>query len=83
MASLDTGVSWYQLSVSEVIDKLKASSSDGLSDAEAKRRLDQYGLNELVERGGRSRWEIIKEQLTGVLTIILVLAAIISLFLNE
>ena len=42
---------WYQLETSEVLEKLQTDSQDGLSDEEARLRLEQYGPNELVEKG--------------------------------
>ena len=41
----------YQQSPQQVIETLKSDPKSGLSQAEAKTRLAQYGLNELIERG--------------------------------
>ncbi len=74
---------WYQQTVSQTLEKLGSEAKTGLSDAEVLNRQQKYGLNELVERGGRTRWQILVEQLSGILTLILVGAALISLFLGE
>jgi Ca2+-transporting ATPase len=76
-------VNWYQQKVREVIHQLESDAQEGLSDAEAKRRLEKFGPNELVERGGRTRWQILLDQLTGFLTLILFGAALISVFLGD
>jgi Ca2+-transporting ATPase len=50
----------------------------GLTPAEAQRRLAEEGLNELVERGVKSPWLILWEQLTGLMVVILIVAAVVS-----
>src|SRR5210317_521723 len=74
---------WHQQSVAGAIEQLGTDVSQGLSGAEVGRRTEQYGPNELVERGGRSPWAILWEQLSGVMTVILIIAAVISFFLDE
>ncbi len=74
---------WYQLSVAEVIKQLNTEPTQGLTSAEAQRRMEQYGPNELVERGGRTKWQILAEQFTNVLTVILIVAALVSIFLGD
>jgi Ca2+-transporting ATPase len=74
---------WYQFSVLEAIDQLGSSKAQGLQTGEAQRRLEQYGPNELTERGGRSPWQILWEQVIGILTLILIAAAVISIFLGD
>jgi len=74
---------WYRLSVKEVERKLDTALVSGLTDTEARRRLERYGPNEIAERAGRTRLQIFVEQLTGVLTLVLVAAVIISVFLGD
>ena len=74
---------WYQLSAADALKQLGSDSATGLSSAEAQTRLATVGPNELVERGGRTRREIIVEQLSGVLTILLFVAALVSAVLGD
>ena len=74
---------WYRLSAADALKQLGTDSATGLSSAEAQARLAKAGPNELVERGGRTRREIIVEQLTGVLTILLFIAALVSAVLGD
>ena len=74
---------WYKLSAADVLKQLGSDTVLGLSSAEAQARLAKTGPNELVERGGRTRREIIVEQLTGVLTILLFIAALVSAVLGD
>ncbi len=74
---------WYQKSVKEVLKELGTDPAQGLSSREAAERLKRNGPNELVERGIKSPWAILWEQLTGIMVVILFIAAIISIFLHE
>lgn len=82
--SLNTPVAdrFYQAPAADVLQQVRSTPS-GLSSAEAQRRLSEFGPNELVERGGRSRWQILAAQFTNVLTLILIAAAILSFFLGD
>jgi Ca2+-transporting ATPase len=74
---------WYQQTAAQVLERLATDAGQGLSAGEAHRRFERHGPNELVERGGRTRWQILAEQLTGILTLILFAAAFISIFLGD
>jgi P-type Ca2+ transporter type 2C len=74
---------WYKLSKEEVAEKLGTKPDGGLDDENAARRLDEYGPNELVEKGAKSPWLILWEQLTGTMVVILIIAAVISYFLGD
>lgn len=74
---------WYKKSTQEVIQEFGTDPSQGLDEAEAKRRLEQYGPNELTEQEGRSPWRIILDQLKGVMILILFAAVLISIFLGD
>lgn len=74
---------WYRLSVPDVLKELNTDAAGGLSGAETRRRAAQYGYNELVGEEGRTRLEILTEQLSGVLTILLLIAALISALLGD
>jgi Ca2+-transporting ATPase len=66
------------MSPQQAARELDASGEAGLSSAEAQQRLGQYGPNELVERGLKSPWAILAQQLSGLLVIVLILAAVVS-----
>ncbi|MBD3312668.1 HAD-IC family P-type ATPase [archaeon] len=75
-------VDWHSLTVDEVFSKLDTSKK-GLSSKEAEKRLDKYGLNEIVEEGGLSPLKIFLYQFKNVMTLILSIAIIISFLINE
>ncbi len=74
---------WYTLTVEETAEKLKTDSAQGLSTAEVSRRLQQYGPNELVDRGGPGTFTILLNQFKEVMVIILIIAALVSIALGE
>ena len=74
---------FYQVEAEKVINGIETSLTDGLSSQEAANRLEHYGLNELVETGKKNPWRILWEQMTSIMVVILIIAAIISLVLGE
>ena len=74
---------FYQVEAGKVIQELETDVEQGLSSQAAAQRLEQYGLNELVETGKKSPWRIIWEQMTSIMVVILIIAAVISLLLGE
>jgi Ca2+-transporting ATPase len=66
-----------------VLHQHGTDAAHGLSTAEAARRLIQHGPNELVERGAKSPWRIVWEQLTATMVVILIVAAVISAALGD
>lgn len=74
---------WYTLTVEETAEKLNSDCANGLSAENAKHRLQKYGPNELVERGGPSTITILINQFKELMVIILIIAAIVSIALGE
>ena len=66
-----------------VLQKLKTSVKEGLSAAEAQARLNEYGPNELEEKGRTPAWKMLLSQFTETMVVILIIAAIISAFLGK
>jgi Ca2+-transporting ATPase len=77
-----TSKPWHTQTIDEAFAQLY-SQNDGLSNAEAERRLQQYGPNELQATHRISPWEILLEQFKNVLILILLGATAISLFLGH
>jgi len=68
-------VAWYMLSAQEAAAKLQVDPRQGLSAAEAERRLAQYGPNRLKEQAPRPVWLKLLDQFKSLLILILILAA--------
>ena len=70
-------------SVEELLKLLGSDVKLGLSGEEARKRFQQYGPNELIERGAKSAWKILWEQFTETMVVILIISAVITFFLQE
>ena len=68
---------YYRQTAEEAL-AAKNASSGGLTDQEARRRLEQFGPNKLSEGKKKSTLQIFLEQFKDLLVIILIIAAIIS-----
>ncbi|RPJ60936.1 MAG: HAD family hydrolase [Acidobacteria bacterium] len=73
---------WHVLPVEAVQEKLD-STAGGLSQAEAERRLNEYGPNELKTAVSVSAWKVLIAQFKNVLIVILLLATALSAFLGH
>jgi len=75
-------VEYYKKAPKEVLEEL-GSSKRGLSEAEAKRRLEQYGLNEIKEEKRVSPFKIFISQFRSFMVGILIIAILISLAIGH
>jgi Ca2+-transporting ATPase len=73
---------WHTLTVHATLAELQTGPS-GLSTAEASRRLEAHGLNELQAAHRASPWKLLLDQFKNVLIIILLVATGLSAFLGE
>lgn len=74
--------SFYLLSPREALNDLKSDES-GLSENEAKNRLDDYGFNEITEKESSRPIYIFLKQFNSVLIYILAVAAVIGWFYGQ
>ena len=77
-----TSPAWHALPIDEAARHLNARP-DGLTTEEAKRRLEQFGPNELESRRGTSWPRLLLHQFQSPLIYILFVAALVSAFLGE
>jgi len=74
---------WHQFPAEAVLRELRTDAATGLTESEASRRLAEYGPNELARAASRSIWAIFWNQLTSLMVIILMVAAVISTLLGD
>ena len=74
---------WLHLEKEPLLQILKTGLETGLTQAEAEQRLAKHGPNELIDRGVTSPWRILWEQLTAIMVVILIIAAVISAVLGD
>lgn len=75
-------MSYYSKKVEKVFEELN-SSKKGLDSAEARRRIEKYGKNELVEKEGISALKIFLSQFKSLIIYILIFATIVAAFFNQ
>ena len=73
---------YYALTTKEALTLLKTSET-GLTGKEAKKRLDEYGYNELQKEKKHTALAIFISQFKNALIILLIFAGVLSLFLGE
>lgn len=73
---------WFSLGTEEALGQLE-SSPDGLSDDEARRRLDEYGPNELESEPPPSLVEVAMHQVMDPMNLMLIGVAVVSIVLGE
>jgi len=76
-------MNWHLTDIQESLSTLNSDQQNGLSKSEVSARLTQYGANELVEHGGRKPLQILWEQLTATMVLILIAAAVAAGLLGD
>ena len=71
---------WHSTEIDDVLTALE-SSHEGISEEEAAKRLLEYGPNELKEEKKHQWYQILFEQFTSLLVIVLVISAAVSGYL--
>ncbi len=74
---------WHAVDYRVVIDRLETSIDNGLSSAEARRRLEKYGLNTIEAGRGKRLYEMVIEQVKNLFMLLLIAAIIIAVVVGE
>jgi len=74
---------YYQKNVVETCLELMANQDTGLTQSEAKKRLETNGPNALIEKKGKTKIQMFLSQLKDTMIYILFAASAISIFLGE
>ena len=69
---------FYNQAIEEILAELKSSTTAGLTQEEATRRLEEYGYNQLVSKRKKTFFQMFIAQFKSFMIIILFIAAIIS-----
>ncbi len=78
----ERSMGWHQLDPAEVAENLQ-SSERGLASEEARRRYEQYGPNQLVEKGRKSLWMMFLDQFKDFMILVLIAAAVVAGVIGE
>jgi Ca2+-transporting ATPase len=76
-------VLWHQLDASAALAQLASDAERGLSEVESRRRLGEYGANELEVDSRISAASLLLEQFKNILVVILLVAVALSAFLGH
>jgi Ca2+-transporting ATPase len=74
---------WHTMEQEAVEKELSSSLAQGLSEGEAGKRLEQYGSNEIRQKGRKSMLRMVVDQFNDFMIIILIIAAAVSGLLGE
>ncbi|MBH1942334.1 cation-translocating P-type ATPase [Mobilitalea sibirica] len=74
---------WFSKSQEDVFKELQVSPATGLSEEEAKKRLEQYGRNKLKGKPKKSLISLFLSQLKDMLIYVLLGAAVITIVIEE
>ena len=74
---------WHVLEATEIVHALQTSPKQGLSKEEARRRLEQFGPNELEKAEKPSPFRLIFEQFKNFIVIVLIVAALAAALLGD
>ncbi len=74
----DQATAWHTLTSDNVLRLLQSDRSSGLTNSDVKDRQRHYGVNELQETSGRTPWEILLDQFSNIMLLMLIGVAIVS-----
>ncbi|MBP2650164.1 MAG: calcium-transporting P-type ATPase, PMR1-type [Firmicutes bacterium] len=74
---------WYARTVEETLDFWRTDEHDGLSTADVKIRLEQFGYNEMRGKAKVAWWKRFLAQFQDFMVVVLLAATLISAFLGE
>lgn len=81
-SGLPCAIPWSR-SAEEILDELSVRAEDGLSGAEAERRLAQFGLNQLAESKPRSMYSLLIDQFKSIVVTLLLVAGVLAIILDD
>ncbi|MCB0119767.1 MAG: ATPase, partial [Anaerolineales bacterium] len=76
-------MNWYILDNNTALRELNSSKETGLDAAQVDAHKEKFGTNELIERGGRTPLQILWEQVTATMVLILIAAAVVAGLLGD
>lgn len=78
----ETTTHWHTLTSEEILQSLETDAEKGLTRQTIEARQKEFGANELEESGGRSTFQILWDQFTNIMLVMLIAVALVSGFLD-
>ncbi|NEO84593.1 MAG: cation-transporting P-type ATPase [Spirulina sp. SIO3F2] len=72
------GQPWHTRTTDQSLRQLASDPEQGLSPTTVQTRQNRYGLNEIQETAGRNQWEILIDQFSNIMLLMLIAVAIVS-----
>jgi len=76
-------MNWHTLETNAALRELASSTETGLTSAQVEEHKAKYGVNELIERSGRTPLQILWEQVTASMVLILIAASVAAGLLGD
>lgn len=77
-SQVDSQLAWHTLTVPQTLERLKTNAEAGLTLQQVSARQAQFGPNEIQETGGRTPLQILIDQFTNVMLMMLIAVAFVS-----
>jgi Ca2+-transporting ATPase len=69
---------WHTLTIAQTLGLLETSTQKGLIDRQVTQRQEQFGTNELIATASRQWWQILLDQFTNIMLVMLLIVAVLS-----
>jgi P-type Ca2+ transporter type 2C len=69
---------WYTLTIDRTLSQLETDDRTGLTDRQVIDRQQEFGANELVAAASRQWWQILFDQFTNIMLVMLMIVAVVS-----
>ena len=73
----------FTFSIKTVVDKLDSSIEKGLTEKEARLRIQKYGKNDTTVKAKKKRWKVLIDQFNNPIIFILAIAALLTFVFND
>ncbi len=74
----DVNAAWHTLTIDRTLARLETDDRIGLTDRQIIDRQQEFGANELVTAATRQWWQILLEQFTNIMLVMLMVVAVVS-----
>jgi P-type Ca2+ transporter type 2C len=74
----DVDPNWHTLTIDRILSQLETDNKTGLTDRQVIDRQQEFGTNELVAAASRQWWQILLDQFTNIMLVMLMVVAVVS-----
>jgi P-type Ca2+ transporter type 2C len=74
----DVNAAWHTLNIAQTLVQLETDDRTGLTDRQIAQLQQEFGANELVAAASRQWWQILLDQFTNIMLVMLMVVAVVS-----